>query len=83
MEDNVGTRPESVVKRRGRLERGSWEDMGCGMRATGLRGGDTKELPGASFRGECCERYRISSMLGRRIGYRWVNNTRTRRQAKR
>lgn len=65
MDDRVGTRPESVVKRRGMLERGSWEVCGCvcwGRRAP-LRGGETKPVIGASFRGDCWDRKRRSSMV--------------------
>lgn len=62
MDDKVGTRPESVVKRRGMLERGSCDEACWGMREL-LRGGETKEAIGAaSFLGDCWERKRSSSM---------------------
>lgn len=65
MEDNVGTRPESVVKRRGRLTRGSWATCGWGRRGP-LREGDTSGfMGGVSLRGDCWERKRKSSMVGK------------------
>jgi hypothetical protein len=63
MDASVGTRPESVVNRRGRLDRGSWEETCC-IRREPLRGGETKELILVSCRGDCCERNRRSSMVG-------------------
>lgn len=65
--DKVGIRPESVVKRRGRLDRESAaEPWLWGMREP-LRGGVTRDMvPGASSRGERCDRKRRSSMTTRR-----------------
>lgn len=61
--DSVGTRPESVVNRRERFDRGSW--AGCcwcwKVCDTRLRGGDTKAfMVVASLRGECWARKRVS-----------------------
>lgn len=53
IEDNVGTRPESVVKRRGKFVRDSWAD-GCGAIREPLRGGETSEDTGTSFLDDCC-----------------------------
>jgi hypothetical protein len=53
IEDNVGTRPESVVKRRGRFVRGSLAG-GCGAIREPLRGGETSEDTGTSFLDDCC-----------------------------
>jgi hypothetical protein len=65
IEDNVGTRLESVVKRRGRTDRVSREaGWPCCWRARDpLRLGETKEATGFSLRGECCDRKRNSSMM--------------------
>lgn len=46
------------MKRRDRVDRGSWEDMVCERR---FRGGETREfMVVASLRGDCWERNRIS-----------------------
>ncbi len=50
--DNVGTRPESVVNRRGRVVRGSW-GMGWGSLPVPFLDGETREFIGASFLGDC------------------------------
>lgn len=57
MEASVGMRPESVVKRRGKLDRVSWA-IGCWeiREAPLLRGGETIEEIvelGASLLGDC------------------------------
>jgi hypothetical protein len=62
MVDSVGTRPESVVKRRGKLDRGSCGVGGWATREP-LRGGETNEATGASLRGDCWDRKRNSSMV--------------------
>lgn len=49
--DNVGTRPESVVNRRGKVVRGSCE-TGGGIGLPFLCG-ETREFIGASFLGDC------------------------------
>lgn len=68
IDDRVGTRPESVVNLRGILPRGSWEV--CWDGRPPFRGGETKLAIGASFRGDCCERKRMSSMVSGKRGTR-------------
>jgi len=83
MDERVGTRPESVVKRRGMLARWSW--AACwGRRAPfPLRGGETKLAMGGSLRGDCWARKRSSSMaVAMAVGgedRRGEDRTRTRR----
>lgn len=48
MEVNVGTRPESVVNRRGKEARRSCDGI------LPFRCGETREFIGASFLGDCC-----------------------------
>lgn len=62
MFDSVGTRPDSVVNRRGRLVLGSWEAPGWGRRVPFL-GDETRVFIGGSFRGDCWVRKRISSIF--------------------
>jgi hypothetical protein len=61
----VGTRPESVVKRLVRVKppRASPADEDGGGRRLPLRGGDVRPKRRESWREDCCERKRNSSIL--------------------
>jgi hypothetical protein len=58
----VGTRPESVVKRRINPPRPSWEFAGWDALFV-VRGGETSPKKEVSLRGEVCVRKRNSSIL--------------------